>query len=254
MEDQHFVKALGSMSNNIPISELQLMRDIFDDYDMKSRITENAFVIEQTLESFGIFTKIKEVNILPSKLQFVAHALDNHIARIPTHQKDLCISLAVFPEDLSIEYIAPQNKCSIYIKRVNDLGYKIREVKRTQQCNKPNPLAQKISNYLFHLSYNFFRTAERKCDLYFKSGEGKIRDFGSTTPYLNKFKKMKDKDLITEFNQMVNNNNIKDINLINFAFQSTFEERRIDYSEIVSFRGLSFSNTIAIKDNKILIN
>jgi hypothetical protein len=241
------------MKNKISLSELQLMRDIFDDYDMKNRIPEMARMMEMILESFGIFTNIKEVNILPTRLQFVIRPLDIHLVKILHHQRDLCLALAVKPEDLAIDYIALKNKCFVYIKRVNELGYKIIEAKKTHHCPEPSPLTQKIADYLFRLSYSYFRRAERVCNLYVSPREGKERNYRSVSPYVKKYKKMKTKDLISEFNQLVQNHHHKETVFMNFAFQETFEQRGIDYSEIASFKGLSLENEVNLVRDKLVI-
>lgn len=71
-------------------------------------INQNASIIEQTLESFGIKTQVKEVNLGPAVTQYALEiARGTKLSKITTLQNDLALSLAAPTGQIRIEAPIP---------------------------------------------------------------------------------------------------------------------------------------------------
>ena len=68
------------------------------------QVKANVFIIEKTLESFGIYSKVVEVDILDNMVHFSLEiALGTKIDKIISLRKDLALSLASPSGDVEIE-------------------------------------------------------------------------------------------------------------------------------------------------------
>ena len=74
----------------------------------KEFLFRNARVIEQTLESFGITSRVAEINTKPEKIEYCLEiAMGTPIDEVVKHHKDLGMSLATITGDVEIEAPIP---------------------------------------------------------------------------------------------------------------------------------------------------
>lgn len=91
----------------------------------KEFLFRNAQIIEQTLESFGITSRVAEINTKPEKIEYCLEiALGTPIDDIVKHHKDLGMALATITGDVEIEAPIP-GRSLIGIRVPYDKNWKV---------------------------------------------------------------------------------------------------------------------------------
>jgi len=104
-----------NLVSNIPGEEmvwkfppLQILNDTHTGRADRGDIKENAAIIENTLESFGITAKVVEVNLGPAVTQYALEvALGTKLSKITALERDLALSLAAPTGTIRIEAPIP---------------------------------------------------------------------------------------------------------------------------------------------------
>lgn len=151
-----------SMKNSTPLT-YQMKRALSDkkQVELKS-LKRYAILIEKTLESYGLVTRVMEVNILPDSLQYCLDiALGSDTDKLLRHKRDLALAIASPTGTIKMEIPIPgKSYVGIYIPRWNTVQKMKYDEPHKISGTSISPLRKVAGYYVLRISEFFFNLSE----------------------------------------------------------------------------------------------
>lgn len=138
------------------------LKEIFDYRRSKRDMLRDVYVIEATMEAFGLPVKIMEINPNPNEILFLAKPLKSMDAtEIVSHDKDLAIALASPTGAIKIEAPVPgKDLIGISLPRVGRIGFEVYNFRLANKPAKVNFINKMIARWCLNMSERLFRKSE----------------------------------------------------------------------------------------------